>query len=129
MGFEPCKMEPDIQSRPYEENHYEYVAICEEGLLITSKDPKIMTDVLTNKYSFKLKGAGLISYHLGCAFDHDDDDILRFAPKNHVETMVDCYCSMFGIKPKLSFSQPLEQGDFPELDTSEQIDSDRVQKC
>ena len=36
---------------------------------------------------------------------------------------------MFGSKPKFSFSSPLEKGDHPELDTSECLDSDSIQKC
>ena len=42
--------------------------------------------------------------------------------------MVDCYYDMFGTKPKLSFSSPLEKGGYPELDTSENLDSDGIQK-
>ena len=40
--------------------------------------------------------------------------------------MVDCYYNMFGTKPKLDFSLPLEKGDYPELDASEHLDSDGV---
>ena len=36
--------------------------------------------------------------------------------------MIDCYYNMFGIKPKLSFSLPLENGNYHELDTSEHLD-------
>ena len=42
--------------------------------------------------------------------------------------MVDCYCNIFGTKPKLSFSSPLEKGDHPELDTSKFLYSDGIQK-
>ena len=35
---------------------------------------------------------------------------------------------MLGTKPKLSLSSPLEKGGHPELDTSEYLDSDGVQK-
>ena len=42
--------------------------------------------------------------------------------------MVENYCNMFGTKPKLSFSSPLEKGDHPELETSEYLDSYGIQK-
>ena len=42
--------------------------------------------------------------------------------------MVDCYYKIFGAKPKLSFLSPLENGEYPELYTSEHLYSDVVQK-
>ena len=42
--------------------------------------------------------------------------------------MVDYYHNVFGTKPKLSFSSPLEKGDHPKLDTSEHLDSDGTRK-
>ena len=36
---------------------------------------------------------------------------------------------MFGAESKLSFSSPLEKGDYPELETSECLDSDSMQQC
>ena len=42
--------------------------------------------------------------------------------------MIDCLCNMFGTKPKITFSSPLENGEYPELDTSEYLDSDGVQQ-
>ena len=91
MGFEPCKMEPDIWMRPCGEDHYEYIAVYVDDLLIASKDPKRIIDVSTNKHSFKLKGTGPIPYHLGCDFGRDDDGTLHFAPKKYIETIIDCY--------------------------------------
>ena len=41
--------------------------------------------------------------------------------------MVDCYYNMCGTKQKLSFSSPLENGENPELCTSECVDSDGFQ--
>ena len=71
---------------------------------------------------------GPISYHLGCDVGRDDDGALHFVPKNHIETIFDCYYNMFVTKPKLSFSSPLEKGDHTELDTSECLDLDDIQK-
>lgn len=97
-------------------------------LLIASNDPKRLIDVLTNKHSFKPKETGPISHHLGCDFSRDDNGTLHFAPKKHIETMIDCYCNMFGTKPKLTFSSPFEKGNHPELDTSKYLDADGVQQ-
>ena len=96
-------MEPDVWLRPHRENYYECIAVYACDLLISSKDPKSVTDVLTNKNYFKLKGKDPISYHLGWDFGSDNDDTLLFVPKKHIEIMIDCYYNMFSTKPKLTF--------------------------
>ena len=121
-------METGTWLRPYWEDHYECITVYADDLLIVSKDPKSIIDVLTNKHSFKLKGTGPISYHLGYDFGRDDYGTLYFGPKKNVETMVDFYYNMFGTKPKLYFTSTLEKSDHPELEASEYIDSDGIQK-
>ena len=90
MGFEPCKMDPNIWLRPHGEDHYECIAIYVGDLLIASKCPKSIIDFLTNKHCFKLKGTSPISYHLGCDFGRNNDGTLHSAPKKHIEIMIDC---------------------------------------
>ena len=46
----------------------------------------------------------------------------------HIEKMEEWYCSMFGLKSKLTFMLPLEKGDRPELDASKYLDQDGIQK-
>ena len=82
MGFEPRKIEPDIWLRHCGEDHYENIAVYADGLLIASKDTKVILDVLINKHSFKLKGAGPISHNICCDFGRDDNGTLQFATKN-----------------------------------------------
>jgi hypothetical protein len=53
MGFFPCKAEPDIWMRRVDD-HYEYITTYADDLAISSKDPKAITDILMNKYNFKL---------------------------------------------------------------------------
>ena len=128
MGFEPCKMDPDVWLCPHGEHHYEHISVYVDDALITCNDPKSTIDILTKKHYFKLKGTCPISYHLGCDFGLDDDGTLNSVPKKCIETTIYYYYSMFGTKPKLSFSLPLENADYPELETSDHLDSDGVQK-
>jgi len=44
------------------------VAVYVDDLVIASKDPKAITDALTNHHGFKPKGTGSIEYHLGMNF-------------------------------------------------------------
>ena len=128
MGFEPCEMEPDIWLRDCID-HYERIAAHADDLLIASKDPNNIVEVLQTKCNFKLKGTGPISYHLGCNFDRDENGILCFVPRKHIEKMEDSCMHVFGEKPKQVYASPLEKGDHPELDTAEHLDEDGIEKC
>ena len=67
MACEPCEMEPDVLLK-YCGDHYEYIAVCVDDLLIAPTDHHGAVCALTNKHRFKLKGNGPISYHLGFDF-------------------------------------------------------------
>ena len=67
MGFFPSRAEHDIWMRPMAD-HYEYIGVYVDDLIIISKDPKAIIDELTVKRKFKLKGTGPVSFHLGCDF-------------------------------------------------------------
>ena len=127
MGFFPCKMEPDIWMRDCS-NFYEYIAVYVDDLLIASKDPKSIVKNLEDTHKFKLKGTGAIRYHLGCDFFRDKEGVLCFAPKKYIEKMISSFETMFGHKPSNKIHSPLEKGDHPELDTSEFLDQDGIQK-
>ena len=127
MGFFPCKAEADIWMRR-KSDKYEYIAVYVDDLAIAAEDPKEITDVLQNKYNFKLKGTGPLSYHLGCDFYRDDLGILCFSPKKYIGKMLDGYKTMFGSKPKANVTSPLEKVDHPELDDSALLDEEGISK-
>jgi hypothetical protein len=88
MGFEPCKAEPDIWMHQLDDLN-EYIAVYVDDLCILSKDPKAITDTLTEQYGFKLKGTGLIDYHLGMTFCQNDCKDLCISPQHYIEKMVE----------------------------------------
>jgi hypothetical protein len=106
-------------------DHYEYIAVYVDDLLVVSRDPKAITDTLVNVHKFKLKGTGELSFHLGCDFFKDDDGNWCFAPKKYIEKICSNYERIFGTKPKKA-SSPLVKGDHPELDTSELLDVEMI---
>ena len=118
-------MEPDIWLQ-YCKECCEHIAVYADDLLIVSKDPDKIIGALTSFYKFKLKGAGPISYHLGCNFDRDENGTLCFAPRKHIKKMEDSFTNMFGFKPKQIYASPLEKGDHPKLDASEYLDEDNL---
>ena len=109
-------------------DHWEYIGTYIDDLAITSKDPQAIVDKLVKEYKFKLKGTGPISYHLGCDFVHDEDKVLCIQPRKYIEQMVETYVRLFGEKPKEIYSSPLEKGDHPELDTSDLLGANGIQK-
>jgi len=90
-------------------NTYQYMLMTCALLLMI---PSPFTDELMQKYGYKLKGVGPLSFHLGCDFFRDPDGTLCFGPIKYVQKIISAYESMFGEKPKLS-SSPLEKNDHP----------------
>ena len=125
MGFVPTKAERDIWLRDMGD-HYEYIAVYVDDLLIVSKDPSAIIKSLAEVHEFKLKGTGAVSFHLGCDWYRDDDGNLCYAPHKYIEKVMDNYLRMFGTRPKKAHS-PLTKGDHPELDTSDLLDEDGIQ--
>ena len=124
MGFVPSKAENDIWMRDCGD-HYEYIAVYVDDLLIVSKNPQGIIDELTGKYAFKLKGTGPISFHLGCDFFRDEDGVLCYAPRKYILKCMDNYKRIFGTSPKKAAS-PLIKGDHPELDSSPLLDMEGI---
>ena len=83
-GFTPSKAKPDIWMREAG-NHYEYIAVYVDDLIIASKDPKAIVDFLVEKHKFKLKGTGPLSFHLGCDYFRDANGDLCSVPRKYVE--------------------------------------------
>lgn len=127
MGFVPSRADPDIWMRA-RGDHYEYIAVYVDDLLICSRNPKAITDELSGPREFKLKGTGPVTYHLGCDYYRDDDGTLCVAPRKYIERMSAQYLDMFGERPRANMSSPLEHGDHPELDTSPLLDDDGIAK-
>ena len=126
MGFFPSKAEEDIWMRDCGD-HYEYIAVYVDDLLIASKEPQGIIDALTSKpNNFKLKGTGPLTFHLGCDFFRDEEGLLCFGPKRYISRMEDEYKRMFGTAPKQNIQSPLEKNDHPELDDSDLLDDDGV---
>ena len=50
------------------------------------------------------------------------------APRKYIDKMVTTYERLFGSKPSLKVTSPLEKGDHPELDTSEFLDGTETQQ-
>ena len=124
MGFFPSRAEPDIWMRD-KGDHYEYIAVYVDDLLICSRKCSDIIKSLEVTYSFKLKGTGPISYHLGSDYFRDKDGTLCYAPRKYIEKCVATFERLFGKKPH-KYKSPLPKGDHPELDTSPLLSEENV---
>jgi hypothetical protein len=128
LGFTPSKAEEDIWMRDMGD-HYEYLAVYVDDILIASKNPQGIVDALTSQpINFKLKGTGPVKFHLGCDYFRDEDGILCMAPLKYIDRMADTYRELFGVAPKQNIQSPLAQGDHPEMDESPLLSDDGIQK-
>ena len=80
MGFVLSKAEKDIWMRDMGD-HYECIAVCVDDLMIVSRNPSDIVAQLEGPCTFKLKGTGPMSFHLGCDFFRDEDGVLCYAPR------------------------------------------------
>ena len=124
MGFTLSKAENDLWMRDCGD-HYECVAVCVDDLLIASKNPQAIIDMLEKEHNFKLKGTGTVEHHLGCNCERGKDGVLRMKPKDCIVKMMSECERIHGRKPK-ECSSPLEKGDHPELDTSDLLDMEGI---
>ena len=109
MGFTPSKADPDVWMRK-NGDIYEYIATYVDDLAICMKDPTEVTNSLREKYGYKLKGVGPITYHLGSDYKRDPDGTFHTSAESYIDKMVESYERTFGVTPK-GFSSPLEKND------------------
>ena len=69
-------------------DQYEYIATYVDNLAIIMKDPQAFIDQLEPApYNFKLKGLGLLNFHLGCGFSCDSTGTLCMDPVKYIDQM------------------------------------------
>jgi Reverse transcriptase (RNA-dependent DNA polymerase) len=124
MGFSASRAEPDIWMRD-KGDHYEYIAVYVDDLLIASQEPNEIVKILEEIHKFKLKGSVPTSLHLGCDFFRDEDGVLCYALKTYILHMLDTFERLFGKQPK-QYVAPLEGADHPELDDLELLEIEDI---
>ena len=126
MKFKQCYADPEVWMRDAGD-HYEYIGVYVDDLVIASRDPQAILDSLMEVYKFLLKGSGPLTFHLGCDFINDPDRTLCQSPRKYISRMTDNYIQMFGHEPR-HYKSPLDKGDHPELDDSEFLDAEGIKQ-
>ncbi|KAL7580569.1 hypothetical protein ACA910_003691 [Epithemia clementina (nom. ined.)] len=128
MGFSPSKADPCIwMKKNHDGTKYMYIAIYVDDLLIACEDPKSFIDELKNRFGLKIKGDGPLEHHLGCDYFLDPDGTLVASPKKYIEKILETYKTLFNEEPK-AVRAPLDKNDHPELDNSDLVSSELIEK-
>ena len=62
-----------------------------DDLCIAAQDPKEIINILKSKHNLKVKGDGLLTYHLGADYFQDLDGAMVSQPKKHIEKLKETY--------------------------------------
>ena len=121
LGFTPSKADPDLYIRDRGDYH-KMLATYVDDLLIWSKDPMSIIEVLKREYT--LKGVGKPKYYLGGNVEHPIDGYwdklginTALSAKTYIKNAVERFERLF----EREFSEenlPMSTGDHPELDDS-----------
>jgi len=131
LRFHPTLADSDLWFKDCGE-HYEYVTVYVEDLIIASKNPMQIIEELKKVGSFKLKGVGVPEYYLGGNIDRSmkpdkDGCKTKISAKTYIVNVCEKIERMFDTKLRNYFS-PLEGGYHPELDTSELVSDEDISK-
>jgi len=100
-------------------DHYEYIAVIVDDLLILSKNPQTIIAALTEIYGYELKGVGTPEYYSGADVEQDKDTgYWKMSAKTYIKNVTDKIEKLLEVKLK-NYGSPMEVGDHPELDESD----------
>ena len=131
LRFQPTLADSDLWFKDCGQ-HYEYVAVYVDDLIIASKNPMQIIEELKKVGSFELKGVGVPEYYLGGNIDRSvkpDKNGCRtkISAKTYIVNVCEKIERIFDTKLRNHHS-PLEGGYHPELDTSTLVSDEDISK-
>ena len=122
MNFFPSYADPAIWMQNCND-HYEYICVWVNDMLIISKDTKSIIKVLEKEYI--LKGVGFPEYYLGADMKKTEkpENVFIMGSYTYVKRCLSIYEQLFGQPPPKGIHTPLDPKDHPELDTSDMLDN------
>ena len=123
IGFRPSKADPDLWMRK-QKDHYEYIAVFVNDLLVFSKDPEEIMDQI----KYKKKNVGPPQYYNGADMTINPElGYWQISAKTYIKNTCEKIESLFDIKLK-NYGSPMETGDHPEVDESDLLDPEETTK-
>ncbi len=119
-GWVQSRADPDIWMFD-KGTHWDYICTYVDDLLVMSKNPEKFMNELQN--TFKMKGVGPPTYHLGADFIRRNNGQLSWGSKTYIKKILTQFDRIFeGENLSRKISTPLEPGDHPELDETDLLD-------
>ena len=130
LGFSPSKADSEIWMRA-REDHYEYVAVYVDDLIIVSKAPMDIIAELEIIGNYTFKGVGEPEYYLGADVSRKKIPgvpyITTISAKTYLKNVCEKIERLFECKLR-NYHSPLEGGYHPELDDSELLEGSDISK-
>jgi hypothetical protein len=101
--------------------YYEYICVYVDDSLVIQKDPMVTNNLLAKWY--KLKGVGAPEYYLGADIKRfkKPEDVLTMGCQTYVKKCVEIVETMIDATLETRYTAPLDPGDHPEVDTTEEL--------
>ena len=127
MGFVPSKADYDLWMRQ-RGDHYEYVAVLVDDLLVFSREPETIIGPLEDLYKYELKGVGEPEYYSGADMKlNPETQLWEMSAKSYLQGVCDRIEKLLEVKLK-SYGSPLIKDDHPEADTTDFLVGDEITK-
>ena len=120
MGFTPSRADSDLWLKCLGD-HYEYIATYVDDILIWSKDPMKLMDILMK--DFEMKGVGIPEYYLGGDIEFLDEHWTKenigigFSSKTYISNLIPKFEALFERQFKSS-KTPMASDYHPKVDDS-----------
>ena len=117
MGYTPCEADYDFWIRG-RDDHYEYVAVIVDDLLVFSRKPEETIGLLQQIYKYTLTGVGSPEYYNGADITFDNNGHVTMSAKTYIKNVTERIEKLMEITLK-NYGSPMEAGDHPEMDESD----------
>ena len=127
MGFVPSKADYDLWLRA-REDHYEYIAVIVDDLLVFSKEPHLIIESLKEVSGYELKGVGVPEYYSGADVRYNSNEkSWEWMSRTYISNVCSKIEKCFDTQLR-NYGSPLDPNDHPELDETDPLMGDMVQK-
>ena len=127
MGIAPSKAQYDLWMRK-KPDHYEYIAVLVDDLLVFSKSPSDIIEPLRDVYGYELKGVGVPEYYSGADIRYNDNEkCWEWMSRTYINNIATKLEKNMDMQLR-TYGSPLDENDHPELDDTDFLAGDMVQK-
>ena len=130
IGFRPSKADPNLWIRDMAD-HYELIATFVDDILIWSRKPMRVIELLKNHY--ELKGVGVPEYYLGGNVEQLDEHwnkqgiTLGFSSRTYVSNIIPKFEALYNQELK-RYKTPMSEEYHPETDETPELNPDEASK-